>query len=150
MVVIESDKLHEQASVEFLKWFTEKDRNANFSSQTGYLPVKKAAYDMETFANKRDAELPEKLQKTIPVAMQQMKEYDLYFSGAFAEGFAARQILQEALQDQSVIDRAKVVEMRDQGWTLEEAVSEFASDEHFEEWFAQMEAKLLKVVPNEK
>ena len=48
MVVTASDTQHEYASVLFLKWFTEEERNIEFSLSSGYLPVKKAANDIET------------------------------------------------------------------------------------------------------
>lgn len=150
IVVLESDEAHERASVEFLKWFTDASRNAKFSVQTGYLPVKKEAYTTEKLQVEEGTELPTQLQATIPLAMKQMKDYDLYFSQAFTEGFQARQFLEAELKDKSVTDREKVVERMEQGQTLEEAVAEFASDEKFDEWFAQFEANLLQVISDEK
>ena len=41
MVVVKSDEKREYASVEFLKWFTDAQRNLQFSTESGYLPVKK-------------------------------------------------------------------------------------------------------------
>lgn len=41
MSVLKSDEKSEYASSVFLKWFTEKERNINFSAESGYLPVKK-------------------------------------------------------------------------------------------------------------
>lgn len=154
IVVLESDTAHEEASVEFLKWFTEEERNLEFSIKTGYLPVKKSAYDVEKFReefkNEAEEELPKQLQATIPLAMKQMEEYDLYFSQAFTKGFQARQLLEAELQDKSVTDRAKVVELLEQGLNREEVISDFTSDEKFAEWFEKFEEKLLKVVNDEE
>ncbi|MFR8331666.1 MAG: extracellular solute-binding protein [Oscillospiraceae bacterium] len=47
MVVTNSTAEKEFASVEFLKWFTQADRNLSFSVSSGYLPVKKEANTME-------------------------------------------------------------------------------------------------------
>ncbi len=46
MVVTTSTPQKEYASVVFLKWFTEAERNLRFSSLSGYLPVKKEANDI--------------------------------------------------------------------------------------------------------
>ena len=40
MSVLKSDEKSEYASSVFLKWFTEKERNINFSAESGYLPVR--------------------------------------------------------------------------------------------------------------
>lgn len=150
IVVLKSDSLHEEASVEFLKWFTEASRNSEFSTQTGYLPVKKEAYESSELEVIQGQELTKELQATIPLAMEQMKEYDLYFSVAFTEGFEARQFLANELQSKAVKDREKVVEQMKQGLTLEEAVSDFSTDENFEKWFNQFESNLLRIVSDEK
>ena len=42
MVVVKSDKVKEHASVEFLKWFTDKDRNIKFSLESVYAREKEA------------------------------------------------------------------------------------------------------------
>lgn len=154
IVVLKSDAVHEQASVEFLKWFTEADRNSEFSIKTGYLPVKKAAYNIEKFKEEFEKEtgeeLPKKLQATIPLAMEQMETYDLYYSQAFTKGFQARQFLETELKDKSFADREKVIEQIGQGLSHEEAVSEFTSDENFAEWFEKVEERLVKVVRDEE
>lgn len=43
MVVTKSDAKTEYGAVVFLKWFTEAQRNLDFSISSGYLPVKKEA-----------------------------------------------------------------------------------------------------------
>ena len=43
-VVIRSDARHEEASVRFLKWFTEEARNHAFTRHSGYMPVKLSSY----------------------------------------------------------------------------------------------------------
>lgn len=150
IVVLESDNAHEAAAVEFLKWFTEEERNLDFSIKTGYLPVKKAAYVPKKNEAETSQELPKQLQATIPLAMQQMEEYELYFSEAFTQGFKARQFLEAELRVKSVTDREEVIKLMNQGLTREEAVNTFISDEKFEEWFEEFAAKLMKVISDEE
>lgn len=150
MVVLKSDKSHEQASVIFLKWFTEEIRNFDFAIETGYLPVKKAAYNIDDVKKQLEGENGEvfrkQLQVTIPLAMEQIEKYDLYFSKAFKQGGKARQILEFALQDKAKSDRTKVVDLINQGMKLEDAVNKFSSDDYFKDWFLEIEANLMGVI----
>lgn len=47
MVVSKTSEVKEYASVLFLKWFTETERNIDFTINSAYLPVKKEANDLE-------------------------------------------------------------------------------------------------------
>lgn len=49
MVVTKSTPEQEYASCVFLKWFTETMNNLRFTSESTYLPVKKDAFNVETF-----------------------------------------------------------------------------------------------------
>lgn len=150
MSVIKSDTRHEKASVEFLKWFTEEDRNLDFSINTGYLPVKKTAYNIESFKLKLEEEknqgLSKKLQDTLPKAMEQMGSYNLHFNKAFEQGGESRKILELALDGKSKEDREKFLSLMEDGLSHQEVVSKFATDENFENWFLKLESSLMGVV----
>ena len=49
MVVSKSDEQREYAAVEFLKWFTQGDKNLQFGCVSGYLPVLKEANSIESW-----------------------------------------------------------------------------------------------------
>lgn len=150
IVVLKSDKAHERASVEFLKWFTEDSRNLGFSIETGYLPVKKAAYDLDEFGQEIKEENMKKLSKplqlTISLAMEQVKKYDLHMSKAFKQGGEARAILQSSLEDKAKIDREKFIELINQGIKHEDGVKVFSTDENFNDWLLELEASLMGVI----
>ncbi len=150
MAVIKSDKAHEQAAVEFLKWFTEESRNLRFSIETGYLPVKKAVYNVETFRRElkeKDRQcLPKQLQITIPLAIDQVEKYDLYVNKTFKQGRRVRVILESSLKDKAKADREKVKELINQGARYEEAIVEFSSDENFKGWLLEFQANLMGAV----
>lgn len=152
--VIKSDEDHEEASVEFLKWFTEDTRNLDFSIETGYLPVKKEAHDIDLFRKELEKEKKEglspKLQSTIPLAMEQVGKYNLHVTKAFKQGGKARSILESSLEDKTKEDREKVIELIDSGVKHEDAVKEFSSDENFEEWLVELEEDLMGEVENEE
>ncbi len=154
IVVMSSEKKRERAAVEFLKWFTEEDRNSKFSTKTGYLPVKKSAYDVDKFKRdfieKEEIELAKKLQDTIPLAMEQMTEYQPYYGKAFEQAFKARLVLSSKLDEKSKEDRGKILELLDQGLGYEEAVARFTGEENYRQWFLELEEEIKKVVSYEE
>ena len=82
MVVSKTDEKRERASLEFLKWFTQEERNTAFSIESGYLPVKAAANDAELLLSALDQLEPsavtENLKVSMPVAVETVNEYELY------------------------------------------------------------------------
>lgn len=57
MVVTKSDEKTEYGAVTFLKWFTDAQRNLDFSIFSGYLPVKKEANTQEILAQALEKEI---------------------------------------------------------------------------------------------
>ena len=150
MAVLKSDRAQEEASVEFLKWFTQEERDLDFSIETGYLPVKKEAYDQEVFGpffeEKSKQGLSKQLQLTMPLAMEQVITYDLNITKAFKEGGKCRKILELSLQDPAKSDRKKVIKLIEDGLTHEEAVQYFSADENFEAWLLELQESLRGAV----
>lgn len=153
IVVLKSDQIHEQASVDFLEWFTEESRNLEFSTQTAYLPVKKPAYKpgkMEELQEESGQVLSEQLQMTISVAMDQIEKYNLHINKPFQGGIEARSIVNSILENKAKEDREKVIELMDQGMEHEQAIEKFSSDENFEEWLLEFQRSLVGVISNEE
>jgi multiple sugar transport system substrate-binding protein len=150
MVVVKSDKLRERAAVEFLKWFTDIDRNIRFSLESGYLPVKKEANDIRVIqkflADAKDNRVTEKMESSLPVLMEQLESYELYTNDPFENGTNAREVLSKALIDKSKADREKVMELLEKGNTREEAVKEVATEENFQEWLRGLRESLWTAI----
>lgn len=140
MVVAKGTPEEELASVTFLKWFTEGARNTDFSIVSGYMPVTKAACTEDSLRDGisriQSGETSENLLKTLPVALQVTNSYRLYTSKPFDKGAEARDVLENALQDQAQGDREQVLALLEQGTSLEEAAAQFDNDEHFAQWYA--------------
>ena len=83
MVVVKSDEKREYASVEFLKWFTDAQRNLQFSTESGYLPVKKEANSLKALEAAELSGAGEALEKTLTVAIDVVNGYTLYTNKAF-------------------------------------------------------------------
>lgn len=149
MVVTKTDEKKEYACTEFLKWFTQAENNIEFGCSSGYLPVKKAANDkaeLDKIIEERGLEVPEKTYDTLVAAFDTVKSSTMYTNKAFQGGTAARKVLEYNLSDKAVADRAVVEEKLAAGADPDEAVSEFISDEAFEEWFAGLQSKLQEAV----
>lgn len=149
MVVTRSDKKHEYAAVEFLKWFTEADNNLQFGSVSGYLPVLKEAASKEKLDQVIEDQEMTVAPKTYDCMTTIFKEMDgmtLYTNKSFKNGSAARKVLEYNLSDKAAEDRAKVIEALEQGKTLEEASAEFVSEEAFEAWYSSFCKELNNAV----
>ena len=146
MVVTKSTPQQEYASVEFLKWFTEEDRNLVFASLAGYLPVKRAANDPEKLETASiegvQTQYTDLIRQTLDVALETTGTQPLYTSKAFAGGADARKVLEYALQDKAAEDRAAIDELVAQGMSRSEAVAQFDTDENFAAWFADFSQRL--------
>ena len=145
MVVTKTDEKQIYASVAFLKWFTQDERNIQFSVASGYLPVTKTANDIKKIEKTTDLtgdnELP-----VVKTAIDTVNNNTLYTPKAFENGTDARDILEYSLSDKAEADRKTVVEQMKKGKTLEEAMKDFVSDANFDTWYQTTKTKLEELV----
>ncbi len=150
MVLIKSDSKHEYAVTEFLKWFTEADRNTEFSIKSGYLPVKKKANNSEFIKNKikenNDLHVSKKSQEAILTAIDQENAYEFYSNKAFYGTNKARDILEKSMLEKAKQDREKIKKQLDSGITRDEVLAKYETDENFSVWFEQLREDIKKVV----
>ena len=103
MVVTKSDAEREKAAVEFLKWFTEADRNASFSNSSSYLPVKKDSYSKESIDNLlKEFDLDDDYsaeydKKSFIVAVEQLNTHESYFPVVYENSFEVRRRIDETV-----------------------------------------------------
>ncbi|NMA84000.1 MAG: extracellular solute-binding protein, partial [Epulopiscium sp.] len=150
MVVVKSDKNREYASVEFLKWFTDKERNIKFSIESGYLPVKKESSSIDAigeYLNKNNEhDITKQLRTLLPVATKQVSSYELYTNKAFKKGTDARMILTRSLIEKSKSDRDKIVNLIENGYSKDEAFKEFITEDNFKQWLTKFKGDLEKII----
>ena len=145
MAVTKSTPEEEYASVEFLKWFTQDDINITFSGLSGYLPVKKAAmaYDvMLPTLTENKISMSDVTDATLKIVLEQIGKSEMYTSKAFAGGQDARAVLDKSLQDKAIKDRAAIVQLLQDGMSLEEAVAQYNTDAAFAGWLSAFRASL--------
>lgn len=141
MAVATGSEAEVYASVEFLKWFTADEQNIAFSVRSGYLPVKRTANDKAAITDS-GVEISQKMGKTLEAAVDMVNNHTTYTTRAFENGAKARSILEYAMSDRAVEDRAVVAERLASGQSLEEAAAEFCTDACFEAWYEETLKKL--------
>ena len=141
MVVTTGTEAEMYASVQFLKWFTRDERNIRFSVDSGYMPVTKSANSMDAIRSYKP-DLAPMMDRILSTAVDTVNENTLYTPKAFANGTAARAILETSMSDLAADDRAVVAERLAAGQSLEEAAAEFLSDDYFESWYGATLARL--------
>lgn len=141
MVMTKSDSLHEYACAEFLKWFTQSQRNLEFCVNAGYLPVKKDVCTLESIEQFSETELLQNkaVQQSLEVAMKQFSTYEFYSVEPFAHSAQMRQVFEKSLGD-------AVNNIQIQRNTTTDKISsiteKLTSKEAFEAWYVDLNQQL--------
>lgn len=145
IAVTKSDKNKEEASMLFLKWFTDIDINIDFAIDSGYIPVKKAAYESENISSKLE-ELKSKeiwdinTAKVLELSIDEVKNSKHYFVKGSEKGFNIRRVLEEELinitnQSLKELNSTKVEDR-------EKVLDKLCSDETFNIWLNNLKIKI--------
>ncbi|MFR7590119.1 MAG: extracellular solute-binding protein [Longibaculum sp.] len=145
MVVTKSDDAHVEGSVEFLKWFTQKEQNITFSIDSGYLPVTKEANQMKTIqeTTKINSEL---MKEVIEVSVDTVNNKKLYTTKAFDNGAKLRTQLENCLNDKAKEDYENAQKALKSGKSADDVYSQYDSNENFEEWYQTTYQKLKDII----
>lgn len=122
------------ASVEFLLWFTQDERNIRFSVDSGYMPVTWSANSMDAI-RAQSGEISDTMDSVLSAAVETVHSNTLYTTKAFKGGVDARSILENRMFDQAVADRTAVKTSLALEMSLEDAVAPFVTDEYFDRWY---------------
>ncbi len=141
MSVIRSDEQHEDASAQFIKWFTDPAQNVKFSYMSGYQPVQKAEYTRDA-QEKEIAELTGEAdvarQNTIQalqVASRQFDEYELTVDKEFSGSYDVRNMFGVTLSNAAKDARNSLLEDMKSGKTLEQVLPAYLDNGNFDDWF---------------
>lgn len=137
MAVAKTTDAEVEASVVFLKWFTQPENNIAFAVGSGYLPVTHAANDMDAIHSSGLA-LTGNMENVLMEAVDAVNTNELYTTKAFEGGTDARSKLNYSMSDIATADRATVEERLAAGESAEEAEAEFLTDEYFEAWYQSL------------
>lgn len=137
MAVAKTTDAEVEASVVFLKWFTQPENNIAFAVGSGYLPVTHAANDMDAI-HSSGLTLTGNMENVLMEAVDAVNTNELYTTKAFEGGTDARSKLGYSMSDLATADRATVEERLAAGESAEEAEAEFLTDEYFEAWYQSL------------
>ena len=137
MAVAKTTDAEVEASVVFLKWFTQPENNIAFAVGSGYLPVTHAANDMDAIHSSGLA-LTGSMENVLTEAVDAVNTNELYTTKAFEGGTDARSKLNYSMSDLATADRATVEERLAAGESAEEAEAEFLTDAYFEAWYQSL------------
>ena len=141
MVVTNTTQEEVEASVIFLKWFTQPENNVQFAVGSGYLPVTHEADDIN-FVDNSGLNLTENMHNILSEAINAVENNELYTPKPFNGGAAARKVLEYGISDKATADRAAVEEKIAAGQSAEEAEAEYLTDEAFESWYQDILSQL--------
>ena len=138
MAVTKSDEKHEYASSIFLKWFTKKEQNLRFVSESSYLPVLKEANNMEAVdkvIKDNNIEMNEKTYTCLKTVLKHFDETKFYTVKSGKNGYSMRKVLDYNLSDRAVADKEAMDAEIAAGASREEEIKKYTSEESFESWY---------------
>ncbi len=145
MCVTKSDELHEYASCEFLKWFTEKDNSLTFACSSSYLPVRNDANSVEALDNviaNEGLTVSGKNYDCLKEVMENFGSTEFYTTPCFENGYQTRNCLNTVMTEKAQADRDAVDAAVAAGANRAEAAAAYDTDENFEAWYAQLVSTL--------
>jgi len=144
MSVIKSDPKTEYACSVFLKWFTEEDRNIEFSVNSGYLPVKKSANDIEKIISAK-TDIGETIKAALSISIDEINSCSLYTSPPFESSADVREYVADYLTDTSDTAYEEARERIADGTDRDIVLVQYTNDAAFEKWYAGLVSGLEKI-----
>ena len=153
MAMIHSDEKKEKATAEFLKWFTESEKNVSFAVESSYLPVTKeschAGY-IRNIVEKENIKVSDKVLDTLTISIEKMNQSTTYTLPSFVNSYDAREVLDTILKDKAKNDRAAVLELTAQGMTEEDAVAQYDTEDSYQAWYQDTVDQINRILNPEK
>ena len=138
MAVTKSDDKHEYASTVFLKWFTQKEQNLRFVSESSYMPVLKESNNMKALdqvIKNEKIDMNEKAYDCLKTVLEDFDNTKFYTLKSCENGYSMRKVLDYNLKDRVTADKAAMDEAIAAGASREEELAKYTSEESFESWY---------------
>lgn len=148
MSIVKSTEKEEYASAVFLKWFTETERNIQFSINSGYLPVKKEANDfdmIQSVSSEAGTTIDDTMKRTIATAIDEINTCNLYTSPAFEKSAQLRDYIGDSMQNTAAAAFEEAWGRIGSGEDREKVLAEYTDDAAFDVWYADFEAGFLAI-----
>lgn len=146
MVVLNTGQEEVEASVAFLKWFTQEERNVNFALEAGYMPVTSGEKTTEEIIQGISA-MPEEINRNMAQAsVDMLRDYELYTPKAAPGAETVRFILETSLVDAAKGAKAEIAEAVKAGAGRPEAEAPYLEETAFKAWYRQITEELEAAV----
>lgn len=145
MAVTKSDEQHEYAACQFMEWFTQKENNLRFGTESGYLPVRKDANSVDALdkvISDYNLKVDSKTYDCLKSVLESFDSRTFYTSKPFDGAYAARKVLDYNLSDKARADKDAVNQAIAAGTSREDALAPYISDAAFDEWYEAFTQKL--------
>ena len=100
MGIFRSSETSEYAAAEFLKWFTDPERNIEFTASIGYIPVENEALSsieaLENFIQMSDN--TDAVKKSVTAALEAMQEGKFFVRRPFENSYEANERFSRSLE----------------------------------------------------
>ena len=124
--ILKSEPKKEYAASIFLKWLTDSAQNLRFTANAGYLPVEESAFE-EIIKNPNIAEDPQ-IQKMLETAAKMQNEYSFFIPSVLNNYNEFSEKYSERIYAIAKKDRAKYLELIEEGYSEEAAYSQVSAD----------------------
>ena len=135
MSVIKSDEKTEYACSVFLKWFTEEERNIEFAVNSGYLPVKKDANNIDKIISCKN-DLSDIMKNTFSIAIGEINSYSLYTAPPYDASADVRTYIEDYIKSTGNAAYEEAASKIEAGGLRETVLEEYTNDEAFEKWYS--------------
>lgn len=143
-----SDKAHEFAAAQFLKWFTDEKQNITFAVSTGYLPVKNEALKKDVLINaldKQQIDIPS-IKSSLITTSKMLENYELYSNKPFDKSHEMRNLLEINLYDKVQNDLELLDSLGLDEIEKSKKIEDFISEEHFKIWYKELTEQANKIL----
>lgn len=140
MAVTKSDKKHEYASCVFIKWFTQKEQNLQFTCESAYMPVLKSANSvtaLDDIIDKKSLKINNKTYDCLKNIMGDFENTKYYTTKNFENGSNARNILETSLSDKAQKDRKEIEKALKKGESRARVIKKYTTEKSFDTWYRE-------------
>lgn len=140
MGISASDKVHEYASAEFLKWFTDPEQNIEFTVSTGYIPVKEEALSSVSrlLEHVKENDNSDAVKKSVAATLEAMEKGIFYSKQVFHDSYRYDDIFKESLSRKTEIDLNGLEMRAANGEDRKSVQEELAGEDNFNEWYVSL------------
>lgn len=146
VIIAKSTPEKEYASVVFLKWLTEPERNIDFVLKTGYLPVTASARDMleNRISERKINDLNENVVKVLETTLKMMKTYEFYTYRPFDASDEIRYSFEDKIIEFTTVSRNEFLACTAESEDYSSCIDEYISSQRYEQFLTEVRHEILK------